>query len=159
MVGCPSSKTFLTYATLEIIMFHCEWCPIGTLSIMVGCTSFFYLLQCLMFWYNVRWGFHNISIVHGKHTDVGCTMVGLCGNLVPIFLFAWHVLKAWRLCSMEKIKDLKVRRAVLDYFHTVMFMSINSYETIDDFKACGREMVVESFDNLQPCVAYQGCRV
>jgi hypothetical protein len=28
-------------------------------------------------------------------------------------------------------------------------MSINPYETIDDFKACGKEMVVESFDNLQ----------
>jgi hypothetical protein len=90
MVGCPSSKTFLTYATLEIIMFHCEWCPIGTLSIMVGCTSFFYLLQCLMFWYNVRWGFHNISIVHGKHTDVGCTMVGLCGIEILFQFFFSH---------------------------------------------------------------------
>ncbi len=34
----------------------------------------------------------------------------------------------------------------------VMFMSINLDETIDDFKACGKEMVVESFDNLQPSV-------
>jgi hypothetical protein len=29
-----------------------------------------------------------------------------------------------------------------------MFMSINPNETIDDFKAHGKEMVVESFDNL-----------
>jgi hypothetical protein len=35
----------------------------------------------------------------------------------------------------------------------VMFMSINPEETIDDFKAHGREMAVENFDNLQPIVA------
>jgi methylthioribose-1-phosphate isomerase len=53
---------------------------------------------------------------------------------------------------MEKIKDLKVKHAILDRLHTVMFMSINPNETIDYFKAHGREMVVESFDNLQPSV-------
>jgi hypothetical protein len=31
----------------------------------------------------------------------------------------------------------------------MIFMSINPNETIDDFKARGREEVVESFDNLQ----------
>jgi hypothetical protein len=36
----------------------------------------------------------------------------------------------------------------------VMFMSINSDETITNFKAHGREMVVESFDNLQLSVAW-----
>jgi len=36
----------------------------------------------------------------------------------------------------------------------VMFMSIDLDETIDDVKAHGREMVVESFDNLQPNVAW-----
>jgi hypothetical protein len=35
----------------------------------------------------------------------------------------------------------------------VMFMSINPNETIDDFKECGKERVVEIFDNLQPSVA------
>jgi hypothetical protein len=50
---------------------------------------------------------------------------------------------------MEKIKDLEVKRAILDHLHMVMFMSINPNETIDDFKACGKEMVVEIFDNLQ----------
>jgi len=49
---------------------------------------------------------------------------------------------------MEKIKDSKVRHVVLDRLHMVVFMSINPNETIDDFKAHGREMVVESFDNL-----------
>jgi hypothetical protein len=53
---------------------------------------------------------------------------------------------------MEKIKDLEFRRANFDRLHMVMFMSINSNETIDDFKAHGREMMVESFDNLQPSV-------
>jgi hypothetical protein len=54
---------------------------------------------------------------------------------------------------MEKIKDSKVRCVVLDCLHMVMFMSINPNETINDFKACGREVVVESFDNLQLSVA------
>jgi hypothetical protein len=53
---------------------------------------------------------------------------------------------------MEKIKDSKVRHEILDHLHMVLFMSINPNETIDDFKAHGREMVVESFDNLQPGV-------
>ncbi len=65
---------------------------------------------------------------------------------------AWHVLKACCSQSMEKTKDSKVRHVVLDRLHMVMFMSINPNETIDDFKAHGREMVVESFDNLQPNV-------
>ncbi len=64
------------------------------------------------------------------------------------------MLKAWRLRSMEKIKDLKVRRVVFDCLHMVMFMSINLDETIDDFKALEREMVVESFDSLQLGVAW-----
>jgi poly-beta-hydroxyalkanoate depolymerase len=49
---------------------------------------------------------------------------------------------------MEKIKDSQVRRVVPDRLHTVMFMSINSNETIDDFKGCWKEMVVKNFDNL-----------
>jgi hypothetical protein len=36
----------------------------------------------------------------------------------------------------------------------VMFMSINLDETIDDFKARGKEMVVEIFNNLQPNVEW-----
>jgi hypothetical protein len=55
---------------------------------------------------------------------------------------------------MEKIKDSEVRCVVLDHLHMAMFISINSNEIIDDFKARGREMVVESFDNLQPSVVW-----
>jgi len=50
---------------------------------------------------------------------------------------------------MDKIKDLEVKHATLERLHMVMFMSINPNETINDFKACGREMVMENFDNLQ----------
>jgi hypothetical protein len=53
---------------------------------------------------------------------------------------------------MEKIKDSYVKCAIFDYLHTMMFMSINLDETIDDFKACAREIVVESFELLQPGV-------
>jgi chromosomal replication initiation ATPase DnaA len=70
----------------------------------------------------------------------------------PIFFYAWHVLKAWCLHSMEKIKDSKVKCVVLDCLHMVMLMSINQNETIDDFKAHGKEMAVESFDNLHGVV-------
>jgi hypothetical protein len=41
-----------------------------------------------------------------------------------------------------------------DSLHMMMFMSINPNETIDDIKARGREMMVESFENLQPSVAW-----
>jgi hypothetical protein len=55
---------------------------------------------------------------------------------------------------MENIKDSEVRHVILDRLHMVMFMSINPNDTIDDFKAHGKEMVVESFDKLQPYVAW-----
>jgi hypothetical protein len=55
---------------------------------------------------------------------------------------------------MEKKNNSKVRRAILYHLHMVMFMSINLDETIDDFKARGTEMVVESFNNLQLGVAW-----
>jgi hypothetical protein len=55
---------------------------------------------------------------------------------------------------MKKIKDSEVRCAILDHLHMVMFMSINLDETIDDFKALGKEMVVENFHNLQPNVVW-----
>jgi hypothetical protein len=64
------------------------------------------------------------------------------------------VLKAWRLRSMEKIKNLMVKCVVFDHLHMVMFMSINPNETIDDFKALRGEMVVENFHNLQPSVVW-----
>jgi hypothetical protein len=46
-------------------------------------------------------------------------------------------------------QGFKGEACILDRLHMVMFMSINLDETIDDFKARGREMLMESFDNLQ----------
>jgi hypothetical protein len=43
-------------------------------------------------------------------------------NQVPIYLCAWHVLKVWRLHSMEKIKNNEMWRAILDDLHTIMYM-------------------------------------
>ncbi len=70
------------------------------------------------------------------------------------FFCTWHVLKARCLRSMEKIENLDVKCVVFDYLHMIMFISINLDETIDDFKACGREMTIKSFDNLQPSVVW-----
>jgi hypothetical protein len=44
---------------------------------------------------------------------------------------------------MEKIKDVKVRHVVLDYLHTMMFISINFGEMIESFKACEREKMLD----------------
>jgi len=52
VVGCLTNKVPFTYATLETIMFHYEWCS----SIKVGCTLSFFLLHCLMFLYCVKMG-------------------------------------------------------------------------------------------------------
>jgi hypothetical protein len=41
-----------------------------------------------------------------------------------------------------------IGRTISDCLHMVMFMSINPNETIDDFKARGKEMAVGSFDSL-----------
>jgi len=103
----------------------------------------------------LMWGLCNIFIVHGKHTNVGFTMAGLCGaEILSHFFCAWLVLIACCLHSIEKIKDPKVRRALLDHLHMVMFMSINLNETIESFKAHGKEITMESFDNLQPGVVW-----
>jgi hypothetical protein len=57
---------------------------------------------------------------------------------VPIYFCCWHVLKAWHLCGIEKIKDVEVRGGIRQDLHDVMYMSINHGETIHDFKECGR---------------------
>jgi len=69
---------------------------------------------------------------------------------VSIYLCAWHVLKAWRLRSMEKIKDNEMWRAILDNLHTVMYMPIESSESIEAFMICGRNKIIESFTQHLP---------
>jgi hypothetical protein len=63
---------------------------------------------------------------------------------VPIYLCCWHVLRAWRLRGIEKIKDVRVRGGILQNLHDVMCMSINHGETIDDFKERGGVAMKES---------------
>jgi hypothetical protein len=64
---------------------------------------------------------------------------------VPIYLYAWHILKAQRLHSMEKIKDNEVRHPILDDLHIVMYMPIEPSETIEAFMTHGRNKIIESF--------------
>jgi len=60
-------------------------------------------------------------------------------NHIPIFLCGWHMLKTWRLQFMEKIKTMEMKHVILDYLHSMMFISINLKETIESFEACGGE--------------------
>lgn len=53
------------------------------------------------------------------------------------------MLKAWCLLSVEKIKDVKMKHTIFDCLYLVMFMSINLGETIELFKARGKEKVME----------------
>jgi hypothetical protein len=69
---------------------------------------------------------------------------------VPIYLCVWHVLKAWYLRSMEKIKDNEVQCAILDDLQTVMYMSIKSSESIEAFMTCGRNKIIENFTQHLP---------
>jgi len=55
-------------------------------------------------------------------------------NNIPIFPYAWHVLKAWHLHVMEKIKDVEVQRITFHDLHDVMYMSIEPKENIETFK-------------------------
>jgi len=52
--------------------------------------DFLFIFGCIVLCFGtmLTWGFHNIFIVHGKHIDVGCTMVRLCGvEILPQFFF------------------------------------------------------------------------
>jgi hypothetical protein len=64
---------------------------------------------------------------------------------MPIYLCTWHVLKAWRLRSMEKIKDNEVQCDILDDLHTVMYMPIEPSENIEAFMTREKNEIIESF--------------
>ncbi len=68
-------------------------------------------------------------------------------NNIPIFPYAWHVLKAWHLHVMEKIKDVEVQRITFHDLHDVMYMSIEPKENIETFKKRGKMKVIESFEH------------
>jgi hypothetical protein len=64
---------------------------------------------------------------------------------VPIYPYMCHVLKAWCLRLMEKIKDNEVQHVILNDLHTIMYMPIESSESIEAFMTCGRNKIIESF--------------
>jgi anaerobic ribonucleoside-triphosphate reductase len=63
---------------------------------------------------------------------------------VPIYLGALHVLKARRLCSMEKIKDNEVWHAILDDLHIIMYMPIEPSDNIEAFMTCGKNKIIKN---------------
>jgi hypothetical protein len=69
---------------------------------------------------------------------------------VPIYLCVWHVLKAWHLRLIKKIKDNEVRSAILDDLHTIMYMPIEPNESIEAFMTRGRNKIIESFTQHLP---------
>jgi hypothetical protein len=64
---------------------------------------------------------------------------------VFIYLCAWHVLKAWQLCLMEKIKNNGVQRVILDDLHIIMYMPIKQGENIEAFTVHGKKRIIENF--------------
>jgi hypothetical protein len=90
-------------------------------------------------------------------------------NQMPIYLCAWHVLRAWCLHSIEKIKDNEVRRAILDDLHTVMYMPIKPSENIEAFMTCGKKkslktspnifLVIHGFDIFGPIISKLVCEL
>jgi hypothetical protein len=69
---------------------------------------------------------------------------------VPIFLYCWHVFKAWCLHGIEKIKDVEVQGAIFQDFHDLMYMSINHGKKFDDFKKRGKVVMKENFHKHKP---------
>jgi hypothetical protein len=66
--------------------------------------------------------------------------------MVPIYLCAWHVLKAWWVHALEKIKDVVVRWEISDDLHAILYVMINLGKNIKKLKAHGREKVMANFE-------------
>jgi hypothetical protein len=64
---------------------------------------------------------------------------------MPIYLWAWHVLKVWHLRLIEKIKNNGVRHAILDNLHIIMYMLVEPSEGIEVFMTCGRNKIIKNF--------------
>jgi hypothetical protein len=50
----------------------------------------FFCCIILCFGITLAWGFQNIFIIHGKHTNVRCTMAGMCGVQIMSQFFFVH---------------------------------------------------------------------
>ncbi len=66
--------------------------------------------------------------------------------MVPIYLCAWHVLKAWRIHALEKIKDVVIRLAISGDLHPILYVMIDLGKNIKDFKAHGTKKVMANFE-------------
>jgi hypothetical protein len=66
--------------------------------------------------------------------------------MVPIYLCAWHVIKAWHVYALEKIKDATMCWTILDEFHVILYAMINLGKNIKNFKARGKEKVMANFE-------------
>ncbi len=66
--------------------------------------------------------------------------------MVPIYLCAWHVLKAWQVRALEKIKDVVMHLAILDDLHAILYVMIDLGKIIEDFKAHGKKKVMANFE-------------
>jgi len=54
------------------------------------------------------------------HGDfIACVLIRVVWGMdkVPIYLYCWHVLKAWHLRGTKKIKDVEVRGGILQDSH------------------------------------------
>jgi hypothetical protein len=71
-------------------------------------------------------------------------------NQIPIYLWAWHVLKAWHLCSMEKIKNNEGRCVILDDLHIIMYMPMNQMKTLKLLWIMIKARVIQSFTQHLP---------
>jgi hypothetical protein len=71
---------------------------------------------------------------------------------VAIYLCSWHVLKAWHLCLMEKIKDNGVQHAILNNLHTIMYMPIETSENIEAFMIRGKKKSLKTSPNICPVI-------
>jgi len=82
--------------------------------------------------------------IHGDF--IACVLIRAVWGMdkVPFYLCCRHVLKAWHLCGIEKIKDVEMWGGILLNLLDVMYMSINHGKTIDNFKERGRVVLRES---------------
>ncbi len=120
--GCKNSRSWIVFGTLSLRgQFSGPWQMDGQTSEII------YRIGILCM----------IRMVWGK-------------DQVPIYFCAWHILKAWRLCSMEKIKDNGVWHVIYYDFQIIMYMLIEPGENIETFMICGRNKIIENFTQHLP---------
>jgi hypothetical protein len=82
---------------------------------------------------------------------------------VPIYFYTWHVLKAWCLRLMEKIKNNEMQHPILDDLHIVMYMPMNQVKALKPSWLVGETrslkishniyLVIHGFDIFGPIIS------